>query len=77
MDTYIFYKKYMNDIHGDQILYFNGDLAAYSPSLKHQAMNGGAVWADSATIIPWNIYLNYGDKLLLEKFYPMMNMLNF
>ena len=72
MDTYIFEKKYMNDIHGDQILYFNGDLAAYSPSLKHQAMNGGAVWADSATIIPWNIYLNYGDKLLLEKFYPMM-----
>ena len=72
MDTYIFYKKYMNDIHGDQILYFNGDLAAYSPSLKHQVMNGGAVWADSATIIPWNIYLNYGDKLLLEKFYPMM-----
>ena len=72
MDTYIFYKKYMNDIRGDQILYFNGDIAAYSPSLKHQAMNGGAVWADSATIIPWNIYLNYGDKLLLEKFYPMM-----
>ena len=72
MDTYIFYKKYMNDIRGDQILYFNGDIAAYSPSLKHQAMNGGAVWADSATIIPWNVYLNYGDKLLLEKFYPMM-----
>ena len=72
MDTYIFYKKYMNDIRGDQILYYKGDIAAYSPSLKHQAMNGGAVWSDSATIIPWNIYLNFGDKVLLEKFYPMM-----
>ena len=72
MDAYIFYKKYMNDIRGDQLLYFNGDIPAYSPSLKHQAMNGGAVWADAATIIPWNIYFNYGDKILLDKFYPMM-----
>ena len=28
--------------------------------------------ADAATIIPWNVYLNYGDKYLLHYFYPMM-----
>ena len=66
MDSYIFYKKYLSDLRGDQILYYNGNIAAYSPSLKMQAMNGGAVWADVATIIPWSIYLNYGDKKLLS-----------
>ena len=75
MDSYIFYKKYMNDLRGDQTLYYKGDLPPFSPSLKHHMKNidgGGAVWADAATIIPWNIYLNYGDKYLLNYFYPMM-----
>ena len=75
MDSYIFYKKYMNDLRGDQTLYYKGDLPPFSPSLKHHMKNingGGAVWADAATIIPWNIYSNYGDKDLLDYFYPMM-----
>ena len=72
MDTYIFFKKYMNDLRGDQIMYYNGDIPAYSPSLKMQINNGGAVWADAAVIIPWNFYLNYGDKNLLNYFYKMM-----
>ena len=72
MDTYLFYRKFMNDLRGDQIMYYEGDIPAFSPSLKHQSINGGAVWADAATIIPWNLYLNYGDKNLLNNFYPMM-----
>ena len=62
----------MNDLRGDQIMYFVGDIPSYSPSLKSQARDGGAVWADAGTIVPWNIYLNYGVKNLLKKFYPMM-----
>ena len=72
MDSYIFFKKYMNDIRGDQIMYYFGDIPAYSPSLKEQVGSGGAVWSDAATIIPWNFYLYYGDKNLLNYFYPMM-----
>ena len=72
MDSYIFYKKFMRDLRGDQIMYYNGDIPSFSPSLKKQAGLGGAVWADAATIIPWNLYLNYGDKNLLKYFYPMM-----
>ena len=72
MDTYIFYKKYLNDLRGDQTMYFKGDIPMYSPSLKKEAGEGGAVWADAGTIIPWNIYLNYGDKNLLEKNYVLM-----
>ena len=47
MDSYIFYKKYMNDLRGDQILYYKGDIPSISPSLKHQLNNGGAGWADA------------------------------
>ena len=72
MDSYIFYRKFMNDLRGDQTMYYYGDIPAYSPSLKLQVNNGGAVWADAAIIIPWNLYLNYGDKNLLKEFYPMM-----
>ena len=31
-----------------------------------------AGWADVATIIPWNIYLAYGDKIVLEDQYSSM-----
>jgi alpha-L-rhamnosidase len=72
MDSYLFYKKYMFDLRGDQTMYYLGKIPAYSPSLKDQANEGGAVWADAATIIPWNFYLNYGDKRILNYFYPMM-----
>ena len=72
MDSYLFYKKYMFDLRGDQTMYYLGEIPAYSPSLKDQANEGGAVWADAATIIPWNFYLNYGDKRILNYFYPMM-----
>ena len=72
MDTYIFYKKFLKDLRGDQTMYFNGDIPMYSPSLKKEAGEGGAVWADAGTIIPWNLYLNYGDKNLLEKNYSLM-----
>ena len=72
MDSYIFYKKYMKDLRGDQTMYYNGDFPMFCPSLKKQPDNGGAVWADTGTIIPWNIYMNYGDKLLLKNSYPMM-----
>ena len=72
MDSYNFYKKYIHDLRGDQIMYFNGDIPMFSPSLKHEAKEGGAVWADAGTIVPWNIYLNYGDKQLLEYSFSMM-----
>ena len=72
MDSYIFYRKYLNDLRGDQTMYYDGDIPRYSPSLKFQGRGGGAVWADAGTIVPWNLYLNYGDKNLLKYFYPLM-----
>lgn len=67
-----FYQKYMRDMRADQQLYYSGDIPAYSPSLKGEAIHGGAVWADAGTIIPWNVYMNYGDVDLLRESWPMM-----
>ena len=72
MDTYNFYRKYIKDLRGDQTMYYDGDIPMFSPSLKGQPKNGGAVWADAGTIIPWNLYMNYGDKVLLNNSYQMM-----
>ena len=71
-DCKAFYRKYMQDLRADQTRYYGGDVPAYSPSLKGAAVHGGAVWADAATIIPWNIYCNYGDEELLRETYPLM-----
>lgn len=65
MDCYNFYKKYLHDLRYDQVLYYQGDFPMYSPSLKGEAGHGGAVWADAGTIIPWELYRQYGDKGLL------------
>ena len=72
MDCKAFYRKYMRDMRVDQQRYYGGDIPAYSPSLKGEAIHGGAVWADAGTIIPWNVYMNYGDAALLKENYPMM-----
>lgn len=44
----------------------------YSPSLRHEAGHGGAVWADCGTILPYTLYTFYGDIRQLERHYPMM-----
>ncbi len=72
MDCKDFYRKYMRDLRADQTMYYQGDIPAYSPSLKGEAIHGGAVWADAGVIIPWNVYMNYGDASLLRENYPMM-----
>ncbi len=72
MDCKVFYSKFMRDMRADQTMYYGGDIPAFSPSMKGDTLHGGAVWADAATIIPWNVYMNYGDQALLEENYPMM-----
>ncbi len=72
MDCKAFYRKFMRDMREDQLRYYGGDIPAFSPSLKGEAIHGGAVWADAGTIIPWHVYRQYGDAALLRENYPMM-----
>ena len=41
MNLYIFYKKYMNDLRGDQTIYYDRDIPDFYQSLKKQAKNCG------------------------------------
>lgn len=73
MDCKEFYRKYTRDMREDQVRYFEGDIPTFSPSVRGEAVPGGAVWADAGTIIPWNIYRNYGDVMLLKENWPLMH----
>ncbi|MFH1513081.1 MAG: alpha-L-rhamnosidase C-terminal domain-containing protein, partial [Bacillota bacterium] len=33
---------------------------------------GACAWGDAATIIPWQLYVRYGDQTLLREHYPIM-----
>jgi alpha-L-rhamnosidase len=73
MNCLSFYAKFLDDLRADQIMYYKGNVPMYSPSLKGHPKSGGAVWADAATIVSWNIYMHYGDREQLRKNYPLMH----
>jgi alpha-L-rhamnosidase len=66
-----FFTKWLGDLAVDQSL--NGSVPDVIPDVT---MGGGsAAWADAAVIVPWNLYLAYGDKQILERQYPSMKAL--
>ncbi|MGQ4876054.1 MAG: family 78 glycoside hydrolase catalytic domain [Promethearchaeia archaeon] len=71
MDMAAFYNKWIKDIRDAQ--WKNGrypDFVPYpykwGPILR---MIGTPAWADCGLIIPWNVYLNYNDKRIIEQHY--------
>src|SRR5205814_1769616 len=42
------------------------------PDFAGRRPGGAAGWADSAVIIPWTMYLSYGDRRILERQYDSM-----
>ena len=73
MDVAGFYTKWLRDIAADQL--DSGSVPYVIPdvlSSKGKPAGGAAGWADVAVIIPWNLYLAYGDKLVLERQYDSM-----
>ena len=78
MDTYQFYRKYLRDIWEDQ-QFRNGMVGNVVPSFIKEKVSvsgsihgGAAAWGDSAVIIPWRLYLHYGDITVLERQYDSM-----
>ena len=59
----------MKDVAADQI---DGSVPFVVPNVLGEGAAGSAGWADVATIIPWNMYLAYGDKKILEDQYESM-----
>lgn len=73
-----FYNKYMVDLREEQ-LRRNGSVPFTVPAIKPtqgagftDTMDGSAAWGDAATVIPWTLYVNYGDKELLRSQFDTM-----
>lgn len=80
MDTPAFYGKFMEDLRKEQSA-CGGSVPNLVPCIKLKTeeeidylgqSGGSAAWGDAATVIPWTLYLFYGDKSLLEEQYPAM-----
>lgn len=68
-DVSAFYTKWSKDITADQLS--NGRLPHVIPDVLN-GDGGSTAWADAALVVPWNTYLAYGDKRILEVQYPSM-----
>jgi len=74
MDVAGFYTKWLRDVAADQIE--TGSVPYVIPdvlSSKGRPAAGAAGWADVAVIIPWTMYLTYGDRRVLEVQYDSMS----
>jgi alpha-L-rhamnosidase len=65
-----FFAKWMKDVALDQQP--DGSVPFVVPNVLGPNAGGSTGWADAATIIPWNVYLAYGDKQILQDQYPSM-----
>lgn len=65
-----FFSKWLKDIAADQSS--SGAVPFVIPNVLGKNDAGSTGWADVATIIPWNLYLAYGDRRVLEDQYASM-----
>lgn len=70
MDTYAFYTKYGRDLYAEQVK-LGGSVPDVVPVAGCPG-DASTAWADAATVIPWNVYLHYGDKNILRHQYLSM-----
>ncbi len=70
-DTEKFFTKWLADVAIEQ--HENGAVMGVIPrARKHGVTRVSAAWGDAACIIPWELYVSYGNKELLKKHFPMM-----
>ena len=70
MNVNNFFDKWMKDVAADQ--FPDGRIPHVVPNVLGPDAGGSAGWSDVATIVPWNMYLAYGDKKILENQYSSM-----
>jgi alpha-L-rhamnosidase len=73
MEVAGFFTKWLGDLAADQN--DAGSVPHVVPDVLSQGerfSGGSAAWADAAVIIPWTMYLSYGDTRLLEEQYESM-----
>ena len=67
-----FFTKWLGDLAADQ--YANGSIPFVIPDVLTNGDSGAGAtgWADAGIIVPWTIYLAYGDVRILEAQYDSM-----
>jgi alpha-L-rhamnosidase len=70
MGVHNFFSKWLKDLAADQNA--DGRVPFVVPNVLGPMAGGSAGWADASTIIPWNMWLAYGDPKILEDQYASM-----
>ncbi|MDR1287738.1 MAG: glycoside hydrolase family 78 protein [Treponema sp.] len=79
METAPFFRKWLRDLAASQLS--DGQVPHVVPDVlkdiskkdgKIHQDAGATAWADAAVVIPWTMYLYYGDRDILEEQYPSM-----
>jgi alpha-L-rhamnosidase len=74
MNVHNFFTKWLKDVAADQ--YADGSVPHVIPNVIAQGRTSGpggsTGWSDVATIVPWNMYLAYGDQQMLATQYGSM-----
>ena len=68
-DAEKFFTKWMADLRADQRQ--DGMVPPVIPDVRDRSFASPA-WGDAATVVPWQVYLAYGDRELLGKQYESM-----
>jgi alpha-L-rhamnosidase len=69
-DVERFFSKWLADVALEQLE--NGMVHHVIPNVLGEKAGGAPAWADAAAICPWEIYLSYGDKTILENQFSSM-----
>lgn len=65
-----FFAKWLKDLSADQ--HADGKVPHVIPDVLNKNEAGATGWADAATIIPWTMYIAYGDTGILAQQYASM-----
>jgi len=68
MDVAAFFAKYCQDMEDAQTP--EGSFPHVAPDTLQG--NGSAAWADAGVIVPWTVYLCYGDVAILDRYFEAM-----
>ncbi|WP_121357202.1 alpha-L-rhamnosidase [Flavisolibacter nicotianae] len=69
-NVHSFFAKWLRDVAADQSP--SGSVPFVIPNVLGPGSGGSAGWADVATVVPWTVYLAYGDRKVLGNQYSSM-----
>lgn len=66
-----FFRKWLHDLKVEQAE-LDGGVPFVVPNILSEKAQSASAWGDAAVIIPWTLYVCYGDKRVLEEQYDSM-----